>query len=79
MIFQILTEIQKQGHFSHQKNQSFQNLVSDFENPHFLDPSKGSLAFFGHIMVFFSAGSNLITFFYQILCMTQIWEVNEKF
>ena len=47
---QKTSEIEKKGHFSHQKNQSFQNLGSDCEKRHFLVPPKRFLAFFGHFL-----------------------------
>ena len=55
--FRILAEIKKQGHFSYQKNQSFQNLGSDFEKRHFLHPLEGFLAFLGRIMPFLEQGT----------------------
>ena len=64
--FPIWPEIQKQGHFSYQKNQSFQNLGSDFEKCHFLDPSEGFLAFIGHNMLFFGVRLHWNNFFYHI-------------
>ena len=43
-------KLKKKGRFSHQKNQSFQNLGSDCKKRHFSVPPKRFLAFFGHFL-----------------------------